>query len=206
MANLDQNNPILGKKIVGPFLQETIRSNESFCETYKVSQLQSNKEKAHIFSRKIVKEGTNEVVGIICLCFRFENEMEGIFKKLSTDYDGSVILIINENNLVIASSDGNHVPVGVSVETATGQKNSIVYYRGTEYISKTVATKGYQGYLGLGWKGNVLIPVSLAFKEKATKMLDTIPKETMTGLIGQADSFVSLCTKSWIKLKKSINP
>lgn len=189
LANLDENNPILGKKIEDPLLQETIESDKSFVESYKSSPLQAAKTKSHIFSRKIYRQGSLEAVGIICLCFRFENEMEGIFNKLCTDYDGSVIMIIDEQNTVIASSDSNHIPVGIKVEPVGDGENGNVYYRGLEYISKTVSTNGYQGYYGLGWKGHVMIPLRLAFKDNPIKELKSIDADIMSGLMSKSDSF-----------------
>ena len=187
LANLDPGNPIVGTKIDDPLLNETLTAIESFVESFKQSPLQAGKKKAHIFSSRIYEEGTEEVAGIICLCFRFENETQGIFKKLSGDYDGSVIMIIDENDTVIASSDPNHVPEGIHVEPVGEDKDGIVYYRGLEYVSKTVSTQGYQGYFGLGWKGHIMIPLKLAFKEKAA--LRGSDPTVMAGLMDKADSF-----------------
>ncbi len=187
LANLNQANPIAGTRISDPLLEETLTTNESFVETFQQSPLQAGKKKAHIFSCKIIGEGTEEIVGVICLCFRFENEMQGIFKKLCTDYDGSVILILDEKNTAIASSDANHVPEGIQVEPVGEGKDGVVYYRGLEYIAKTIPTQGYQGYFGLGWKGHVMIPLKLAFKEKAA--LSGGDPQIMSGLMNKADSF-----------------
>ncbi len=185
LANLDQNSPIFGTRISDPLLEETLASEEGFLETFRRSPLQPGKEKAHIFSSKISVD--DEVSGIICLCFRFDNEMDGIFQKLSTDYDGSVILIVDGQNRVLASSDENHVPAGICVEPVEEGKEGIVYYRGVEYIVRTVHTQGYQGYYGLGWKGHVMIPLRLAFREKAA--LQGGDPSIMTGLMSKADSF-----------------
>lgn len=193
LANLDSANNIVGTKIFDPLLEETLATKESFLEALKKSPLQADKEKAHIFSSKILAEGSDEVVGIICLCFRFENEMKGIFKKLLNDYDGSVIMIIDSANTVLASSDENHVPTGICVEPVKKNENGIVYYRGLEYISKTVSTQGYQGYFGLGWKGHIMIPVGLAFKEKAA--LKQSNPAVMEGLMSNADSFSKALTE-----------
>lgn len=189
IANLDEKNEIAGKFIDDPLLSRTYKTNEDFVETFGYSQLQPKKLKAHIFSKKIKHEITNETIGILCLCFRFGNEMGGIFKKLCTDYDGSAIVIIDENDCVIASSDINHIPKDIKVETVSGEENAIVYYRGAEYIAKTVSTNGYQGYFGIGWRGHIMIPLNLAFKDKATEALSLIDQGIMTGLMKQADSF-----------------
>ncbi|HWQ74587.1 MAG TPA: chemotaxis protein CheW [Syntrophomonas sp.] len=189
LANLDENNPILGASIQDPLLWETLHSDKDFLESFGYSPLQMKKPKAHIFSKKILYENSGQVAGILCLCFRFENEMQGIFQKLCTDYDGSVITIIDDQNAVIASSDVNHVPLGIQVESVPNDRNTIVYYRGVEYIAKTVDTNGYQGYYGLGWRGHMMIPLQLAFKDKAQETLQAIEPEIMSGLMYQANSF-----------------
>lgn len=202
IANFDESNRILGARIDDRLLQETLDSNESFVESYRPSPLQAKKERAHIFSKKIMKENSAEAAGIICLCFRFDNEMSGIFKKLCSDYDGSVIMIIDKQNNVIASSDNNHVPVGIKVEAVDENKNAIVYYRGMEYIAKTVASKGYQGYYGLGWKGHIMIPLGLAFKDKSTNALKSLDPAILSGLMGKADSFSVKLHEIMVKTQK----
>ncbi|MGV8906235.1 MAG: chemotaxis protein CheW [Acetobacterium sp.] len=194
IANLDQSNVILGLRIDDPILTKTLETNKSFVESFQTSVLQSRKKKSHVFSSKVYNEETNQPIGMICLCFRFENEMKQIFKKLTTDYDGSVITVIdNDNtvidndNTVIASSDENHLPLGITVEPVESGIYGIVYYRGAAYISKTVSTKGYQEYFGLGWKGHVMLPLNLGFTD--TTNLDNIDAVTATGLMQMADSF-----------------
>jgi chemotaxis signal transduction protein len=188
LANLNKANSIVGQTIEDLLLKDTLDSKDGFVETFRFSVLQAQKKKAHIFSSKIVDENS-QAIGIICLCFRFENEMKRIFEKLDIDYDGSVITILDNKNTVLASSDENHVPVNIHLESAEKTENAVVYYRGLEYFAKTVQTKGYQGYFGLGWKGHVMVPVKLAFKEKVSRTLNDIRPEIMTGLMEKADSF-----------------
>jgi len=187
LANLDEKNNILGKKITGPNFNKAMSGEESFVEYFKNSKLQYGNKNSHIFTSRICKEGTSEPIGLICLCFRFENEMKRIFKKLTNDYDGSVITIIDDTNTVIASSDENHVPVGIIVESVESGENGVVYYRGSDYISKTISTQGYQKYYGLGWKGHVMLPLHLAFRDN--RNLTHIDSIVSSGLMRQADSF-----------------
>jgi chemotaxis signal transduction protein len=187
LANLDEQNAILGKIIKGPNLIKTMRGEESFVEYFKNSKLQFGDRNSHIFSSRICREGTAQPIGLICLCFRFENEMQRIFDQLTNDYDGSVITIIDDTNTVIASSDENHVPTGTVVEPVESGENGVVYYRGSDYISKTLSTQGYQNYFGLGWKGHVMLPLRLAFRDN--RNLKDIDSTVSTGLLRQADSF-----------------
>ncbi|WP_243166058.1 chemotaxis protein CheW [Acetobacterium fimetarium] len=187
LANLDEQNNILGKKIKGPNLVKTMNGEQSFVEYFKNSKLQYGDKNSHVFSSRICREGTSQTIGLICLCFRFENEMKQIFEKLTNDYDGSVITIIDDANTVIASSDENHVPTGTVVEPVESGENGVVYYRGSDYIAKTLSTQGYQNYFGLGWKGHVMLPLGLAFRDN--RNLKDIDSTVSTGLLRQADSF-----------------
>ncbi|MBC3796543.1 chemotaxis protein CheW [Acetobacterium tundrae] len=187
LANLDEKNNILGKKITGPNFNKAMSGEEGFVEYFKNSKLQYGNKNSHIFTSRICKEDTSEAIGLICLCFRFENEMKRIFKKLTNDYDGSVITIIDAANTVIASSDENHVPIGINVESVESGENGVVYYRGSDYISKTISTQGYQKYFGLGWKGHVMLPLRLAFRDN--RNLTHIDSIVSSGLMRQADSF-----------------
>lgn len=189
LANLDENNPILGRTIEDPLVIRAMESSEGFLEFFRPSPLQAAKRNAHIFARRIYGEREGEVIGVICLCFRFENEMERIFKMLSTDYDGSVLMIVDGDNRVISSSDENQVPLGICTEPVEEGQDGVVYYRGMEYIVRTVSTGGYQGYFGLGWRGQVMIPLRLAFQERAD--LTGVDPELVRPLIQKADSFSS---------------
>lgn len=187
LANLDEQNEILGKQIKGPNLVKTFEGEVSFVEYFKNSKLQYGDKNSHIFSSRICREGTSQPIGLICLCFRFENEMKQIFDKLTNDYDGSVLTIIDDTNTIIASSDENHVPTGTKIEPVEAGMNGVVYYRGSDYISKTLSTQGYQKYFGLGWRGHIMLPLRLAFRDN--RNLKSIDSAVTTGLMRQADSF-----------------
>ncbi|MFA0815721.1 MAG: chemotaxis protein CheW [Anaerofustis sp.] len=189
LINLDQDSPIEGLRMTDPLLEETLHSTDGFVETFRKSELQPHKAVSHIFSSKIADGETGSVLGIICLCFRFENEMERIFEKLDIDYDGSVIAIVDRSHSVIASSDENHLPIGIKAEAVSPDENGVVYYRGNEYIARTVATKGYQGYFGLGWKGHIMIPLRFAFLEKNEGLFDASDQKMTDGLMQKANSF-----------------
>ncbi|WKY48070.1 chemotaxis protein CheW [Eubacteriaceae bacterium ES3] len=180
IANLDPDNPILNMIINDPIIETTRTTSDSFVEAFQKSDLRPNKERAHIFTSKITDKGAT--IGVICLCFRFENEMDGIFSKLTRDYDGSVISIIDTDNKVIASSDPNHVPLGVTVEPVDPGVTGIEFYHGISSISKTVPTNGYQGYMGLGWRGHIMLPLNIACHEKddLTELNETIREKLLS--------------------------
>ncbi len=195
LANLDGENHILGQKIDDPLLEETIHTDRTFLETFRPSPLQTRRKRAHIFSCKICDENSGEAVGVICLCFRFMNETDAIFQKLASSNDGYIVSVIDGNNVVLASSDPYQLPEGIKVEPVSDGENRIVNYRGQEYYAKTLPSGGYQGYLGLGWKGHVMVPLNLAFKGKTADILEKIDPAIMAGLMKQARSFSSALQK-----------
>ena len=201
LINLDTENEIAGTNIKDSILEKTLDSNECFIESFGTTNLQKNKEKSHFFSSKIYDENSS-VIGIICLSFRFENEMDRIFENLMTNYDGSVIMIIDKDNKVLSSSDENNIPSGIKIEASKEDSVCVQYYRGLAYITKTVQSKGYQDYYGLGWKGQVMLPLHLAFKEKVE--MEALNSSIVSGLMSMADSF-SAALKDIIEKTDIIN-
>lgn len=106
----------------------------------------------------------NQSIGVLCLCFRFEDELAGIFDNLVTEEDWSVLIILDKNGAVIASSDSYQIPNGAKLERVQEADYKIVRFAGREYLAKTCPTKGYQGFMGLGWQGHVMVPLEKAFE------------------------------------------
>jgi chemotaxis signal transduction protein len=167
MAQLDQENKI--SKSSDPLIKEALTAKSDFVEIFRYSDMLPAQKKSLIYAYRVTKSnGSNSSpLGVLCLCFRFENEMEGIFAKLLKGRDDwSVITILDKDGAVIASSDKIQVPVGSSMEMVTGKEYGITKFGGRKYLAKTCATKGYQGFLGLGWHGHVMLPIEYAFNSE----------------------------------------
>ncbi len=193
MVHLDENNPIDGIKIEDEFFNDSLAATKEYVETFGKSQLQPLKEKSLIYTSKIYlnNEPEAEAIGVLCLCFRFENEVSGVFEKLKSPNDPGVMLILDRDANVIASSDKIHVPTDIKVEMNLDEDVKLIYYRGLEYICKTTKTKGYQGFFGLGWYGHVMIPLFSSFKHKGTSTMDRIKKKVLKGVMDDSSSFSS---------------
>lgn len=66
-----------------------------------------------------------------------------------------------------------------------GSHLSIVSYNNQQFISSICETNGYQGFYGLGWKGQMLTPLDKAFKNEKQKNSSTNYSEH----ISQASNF-----------------
>lgn len=179
LANLDSGNEITGKVIQDESLSQIIRTSDNYIEVYKTTPLLNGK-KGHMFLGKIYDDDT--VIGVICLCFKFENEMESIFKSIENENNSAVIAIIDNDNKVIASSDENEISLGLEIKPCTNI-NEISYYRGVKYISTTVETNGYQGYMGLNWRAHIMLPLHIAYDEKVSKIFGSVDQEIVNALL-----------------------
>jgi chemotaxis signal transduction protein len=107
------------------------------------------------------------VVGVLCLSFRFEDEMRAIFAGLVPAEDPSVVLLLDPERTVVASSDAFQVPVGARLPLPR-PPGHLIRFAGRDHLAVQAPATGYQGYGGPGWQGCVLVPVELAFQADAS--------------------------------------
>ena len=109
LVQLDPTNPITYSK--DPLLQESLRTHQGYVETYRASDL-THHEPSLIYSYRVCNPENEEPLGVLCLIFRFENELQSIFRKLTRENPYIALELLNPEGEVIASSSAHHVPVG----------------------------------------------------------------------------------------------
>lgn len=186
LAHLDESNPV--SRSADPLVQHTLQS-DGYLEVFHATDLRPHLARALIYARKIENADGGAPIGVLCLCFRFENEMEGIFNSLKSKDDKSVMLLLDKAGTVIASSDEDHVHLGRRLEMVLDEPYRIIDFAGREYLAKTCATTGYQGYMGPGWHGHVMVPVASAFRQGHSQALDAIDKDILGGVMAHTGSF-----------------
>ncbi len=169
LVQLDSNNPISFSR--DPLLQESLRTHQGYVETYRSSDL-THHQPALIYSYRVINPLNEEPMGVLCLVFRFENELQSIFNKLTRENPYIALELLSPNGEVIASSSAHHVPVGSSLNPKNNEDHQ-TYYAGFEYLYKAVKTKGYQGYSGSGWIGHAMVPLHLAFRASSKTSFKT---------------------------------
>lgn len=197
-AHLDPSNPIADLTIDEPILQQALRSQEPFLEYFGRSRLQPERSQALIYVCKITESASSQsqTIGVLALCFRFTNEMEGIFRGLTNPDQASVISILNSERQVIASSDTFHLPLGAQMETSSNEEYHILNFRGIEYLVTSCATTGYQGYFGQGWHGQVMEPIGLAFRKRRVAKPASQESKMMDKVVSQSSSFSAALAES----------
>lgn len=187
LVHIDESTPLEGS--VDPLIAQTLAA-DTYVETFRFTDLRPAKSKALIYSRRMLHPNTGAVVGVLCLCFCFEEEMAGIFCSHRDPEGRSNMLLLDGENRVIASADTSWIPLDAVVPVNRKASSQLMVYAGREYLVRTFVSEGYQGYLGpRGWRGQVMLPVELAFSGSARNTLAQFDPVMANGLLSHASSF-----------------
>ncbi|BCS53507.1 cache domain-containing protein [Geobacter sp. SVR] len=165
-AHLDYDNPI--SHSADPLIAETLAA-PSYVETYRQSDLVPGRGDVLLYSQAIKDPTTGTAIGVLCLVFDFNGEMMSVFQNLENFSEDTVILILDETGRAIATSDPTKAPGGRRYPFSLHDDFTMIQLDGEPYLSKTLATKGYQGFWGLPWYGQVLKRVGTAFKDGSSR-------------------------------------
>jgi len=144
-----------------PLISTTL-ATDSYVETFRRTDLVPGGRRALIYSQRVSADG--QTVGVLCLCFRLEDECEGIFTRLRSQTDWTVLALLDANNEVISSSDIQQLPVGAKLAGIGDESGNILRFAGREFLAVTCKAQPYQGYAGPAWRGHVMIPLERAFE------------------------------------------
>ncbi|HEY5759297.1 MAG TPA: chemotaxis protein CheW [Steroidobacter sp.] len=161
-------------------LKHTLTTRQGYVETSGRIDLLPESNHNLIYSFR-VGDGSR-VEGVLCLCFRFEDEVSGIFAKLRAEEDWTVFCFLDEQGAVLASSDAWQVPVGAPMPVVLDAGGRIIRFAGREYLAVTCRTQGYQGYMGPGWYGHAMLPIEHAFDSQTGESSKHIPRDLLAAL------------------------
>ncbi|MCT7570431.1 chemotaxis protein CheW [Aliarcobacter butzleri] len=159
------NEDINLEKVDTSFIQKVLNTSDDYIESYKYHDFLPQYKKSLVYSYKVTKsnDSGSKDLGVLALCFRFTDEMNAIFGNLLDAKNKECLTILDEDGYVIASSDKEHINLGVKLPIVLNENYKIVSYAGRDYIAKTCETNGYQGFYGLKWYGHIMIPLEYAF-------------------------------------------
>ncbi len=171
-----------------PLIRDAIETKAAYVESFRESDLVPGRKQSLIYAFRVT-DADGSVLGVLCLCFRFENESELIFSDLVGDDDWTVVTILDDAGIVIASSDPIHIPLGARLTAVLDAEYRIVKFGAMEYIATSRAAQPYQGYGGPGWLGHVMVPITHAFNKDASQMLASIEPEVLDRIIHASTLF-----------------
>ncbi|MDF1883443.1 cache domain-containing protein [Sulfurimonas sp. SAG-AH-194-C21] len=138
--NMNPDNKILHSN--DSILKDALVS-DSYVERYTHSDIFDAQEKTLIYAQKI--SYNNEDIGVLCLCFKFEDELSSIFSNLTVNNES--LSISNSKEIFATNSQKNHI-------SYIDKKYTILEHK---YIVVSKKTSGYQGYYGIdGWYATAL--------------------------------------------------
>ena len=144
-----------------PLLSTTL-ATDGYVETFRHSDLVPDARRALIYSQRVTSD--RQTLGVLCLCFRLEDECESIFAQLRSQTDWTVLSLLDANSEVIFSSDGQQMPVGAKLTGTGDESGHVMRFAGREFLAVTCKAQPYQGYAGPAWRGHVMIPLERAFE------------------------------------------
>jgi len=172
LARLNEETKV--EKIENSFIQKVLNSNEEYVESFQHFDFLPEFDQNLVYSYKVTKtnDSNSESLGILCLCFKFQNEMNGIFKDLVDTKNKEALMVLDQDGKVIASSDSSYIAKDTQHPIVLEDEYKIVTHAGRDYIAKTCKTNGYQGFKGLNWYGHCMIPIEHAFLSDELDSID----------------------------------
>jgi chemotaxis signal transduction protein len=171
LVQLDHSNPVTVSQ--DSLIHDSLISKDAFVETFRHSDLLPNEKVSLIYSYRVTEAEGSRALGVLCLAFKFNDELEKIFNDLVAPNEWTVLALLDAKHYVIASSDPYQIPIGAKLHGDSQKDWSMSRFAGREYLSVTHTSKGYQGYMGPGWRGHAMIPIEHAFDDD---ILETVGK------------------------------
>lgn len=186
LVQLDSENKI--EKSKDEIISSVLTCQEEYIETYKYHDFLPHKEKSLVYTLPVKEENNSDkAIGILSLCFKFEDEMQGIFQNLKNDVNKECLTILDHEGVVIASSDHYHIALGTKLSYNLSENFQVVSHAGRDYLARSCKTNGYQGYFGPQWFGHIMVPVDYAFIEDEDNL--NINENTLLAILQEGESF-----------------
>ncbi|MEO9273992.1 cache domain-containing protein [Marinomonas sp. 5E14-1] len=178
---LSQPNRI--EKIQDSIIRQAINEPDDYVEYFGKTQLIGDSENHLLYANAVLDGGM--VVGVIVLCFRFQNELEGIVDRLLLEDEDSHFALLNgAGEMIFAPEFSNlgDVPK-LSLETAP----RMITFNGRKMIEICAKGQAYQDYAGPeNWHMASLLPLD---QMEGDNGVDN--KKHQTGLLNDFTGLIS---------------
>lgn len=172
-----------------PLLRAALQTSQAFVETYDPCDLKPHKPRTLIYSYRVTSGDDGQPLAVLCLHFKFADECRRIFAGLSHAHDWSVMTLLDTQGHVIATSDHVQVPLHAQMPPSTSEHARMLRFAGRSWLAATCDAHAYQGYPGPGWRGQVMVPLDLAFGQQALPSLDHLGPGVLKALMSSPRLF-----------------
>jgi len=174
LARLDTANPL--RRTRDSFVAEALRGDRPYLELFRRTDLLPDEASPLIYACRVGADDETPL-GVLCLCFRFQDECARIFANLLGAKDWRVLTLLDSSGRVLASSDPWQIPVGARLDVLADGESRVARFAGREYLACGRAAQGYQGYAGPGWYGLALAPLEHAFALSDAHELEAVAED-----------------------------
>lgn len=162
------------------WLQAVASSDAPYIEFHGSRDFLHSSASGLLYAKRVCDD--TQVLGVLCLSFRLNDEVDAIFAALREESDPIVVLaILDSSGRVIGSSDTLQLPIGHQLlDKAAGQTAAgTLRHMGRSYLAFEVTPNPFEGYSGPCWTGLAMVALDVAFgevqREDATEgLLDEI--------------------------------
>lgn len=182
LVRLDTDQSVTSSK--DRLIKEALTTDAAYVEKFGYSDLLPQSPQSLIYAFRVTSADQQKVLGVVCLCFKFEDEMTSIFKNLVGDPLLETLLLLNDQHHVIASSGQDLIPLGVKIAFDPTKEFSMVSCKGRDYLCCAQPATPYQGYTGPGWVGCALLDLDQVFRQnQASDGFTFADKETLDSVM-----------------------
>jgi chemotaxis signal transduction protein len=146
-------------------LSEALSTAHPYVEIYRAFDLRPAASRSLVYACRMMDATGQRVIGVLCLCFRFEDECQRIFRKFVGVNDWGVVALLDGAGCAIASSDPFQVPLGAQIGAPNDGRTHLVRFAGRRWLAVSCAAHAFQGYVGPGWMGHAMVPLEHAFDD-----------------------------------------
>jgi len=159
LARLSDGGPAV---TTDPVVAQAVGAH-GFAERYGATDLADDGQPALLYGHRIDDAG-GHCLGVLVLRFRIVDELQRIFASVSADRGEVAVVLIDDQGRVIVSNNESHIALGARLQTGRDGEVEVSIFGGREYLSVTCETRGYQGYMGPGWRAQAMVSLLTAFR------------------------------------------
>jgi len=164
LARLDTQGTV--DSSADPIASEAL-AHRGYIERFRASDLAAGPAPALLYAHRI-DAADGRALGVLVLRFRFADEMRRIFDSINADNLQLALVLVDEQQRVVASNDEAHVPLGAQLAQMDGSAIALTAFAGREYLAVRRASPGYQGYAGPAWRAQAMVSLLTAFRQRAS--------------------------------------
>ncbi|UQB43222.1 cache domain-containing protein [Thiomicrospira microaerophila] len=166
VIKLNENNT--SQHSSDPVIAQALNGQAPYQEFMRATDLFPQNPRSLVYAKRIVLKqgGQHKNLGVLCLSFRFKQEMALIFNKLTAQSSDIQLMLCQQSGEILATNHPEQIAIGTRLEQPKVTDQPINQHNQFSFFTHT---QGYEGYFGLPWLAHTRLSNQAAFKEKVLR-------------------------------------